>query len=127
MTKKDVKEFWESNKKKILIGGSVIVGGLVGLTIYKSKTQKDIFGDLTGIDITPFWKKAMKPSRPIPNVEGFNILDIADDVDESCVAWLDGCRLVDCGKLGEGLTKIEKVDPEMMITMVIMAKSKLKL
>ena len=127
MTKKDVKKFWENNKKKILIGGSVIVGGLVGLTIYKSKTQKNIFSDLTEINLTPFLDGATKPSRPIPNVEGFNILDIADDVEEGCVTWLDGCKLADCGKLGEGLTKIERIDPDMMVTMVIMAKSKLEL
>lgn len=67
-----------------------------------------------------------KPSRPIPDTELFKILDIADDVDEGCVTWLDGCKLSDCGKFGEEMIKIDRVNPEMLVTMVILAKDKLQ-
>lgn len=120
MTKKDLKKFWKNNKKKILVGGSVIVGGLVGLTIYKRK-------DVTIMESNNSNSSNNNSSRPIPNVEGFNILDIGGDIDDGCITWLDGCKLADCGKLGEGLTKIERIDPEMMVTTVIISKYKLKL
>lgn len=122
-TKQRFKQFWEDNKKKILIGGSVIVGGIVGLTIYKSKTEINPIDieDAKKFIFKPFeW--VTKPSRPIPNVEGFSITDIGEDCNDGCITWLDGCKLADCGKLGEGLSKIERVDPEMKITMVILAK-----
>lgn len=116
ITKKNIKKFWEDNKKKIIIGGTAVAGLITIIITSKKPIVKSL--NATGI---------CKPSRKIPDVEGFKILDIGDDVDDGCVVWLDGCKLSDCGKFGEGITKIDRVDPEMLITMTILSKDKLKL
>lgn len=118
MTKKKIKDFWERNKKKIVIAGAAIVGTGVSLLMIKN-----CHGSSDAVESV--FKS--KPSRKIPEVDGFKILDIAEDVNDGCVTWMDSCKLSDCGKLGEGLCKIERVNPEMNLTMAILAKNELDL
>lgn len=125
MTKKEIKTFWGTNKKKILIGTAAVVGSAIGYLVYKKLNVKDI----GNAHLTPMILEDKKPlpSRTIPETEGFKILDIAEDINDGCVTWFDGCKLSDCGKLGEGLSKIERVGSDMVVTMVILAKDKLEL
>ena len=123
ISREDIKNFWEEHKKKI-IAGTVAAGGLVvmtGLTIRNIKRAKnlDASGILKGFnwDGTPTIM-----SRPIPETELFKILDIAEDVNDGCVVWLDGCKLADCGKVGEELCKIARVTSDMVMPMVILGK-----
>lgn len=118
--KNRMKELWERNKVKIICGTGAVIGvaGLIiGCKHCKSFPMSNMFGSVTG----------RMPSRPIPETDGFKILDIGEDVRDGCVTWLDGCKLADCGKLGDGLSKIERVDPETLVTMVILAKEELEL
>lgn len=121
--KEDIKNYWEANKKKIVIGVSA-AAGLVATVSYVM-IRKEL-NDGKDLDVL---KKLVnnKPSRPIPITDGFEILDIGEDVNDGCITWLDGCKLSDCGKLGEGLIKIDRVDPNMMVTMAILAKDNFEL
>lgn len=108
MKKPNVKKFLERNGKKILIGaGAAAIVAIGVLAIKKSKGST--------------------PSREIPETDGFKILDIGEDINDGCIVWMNGCQLSDCGKLGENLIKIDRVDPKTMITMVILAKEELEL
>lgn len=121
--KEDIKNYWEANKKKILIGATAVVGLMATasyVAIRKTPNDDGFFDVLKGFG-------NCKPSRPIPFTDGFKILDIGEDVNDGCITWLDGCKLSDCGKLGEGLIKIERVNPNMMVTMAILAKDKFEL
>lgn len=129
MSKKDIKEFFKNNKEKVIFFGGVAITSLIGVGFYcvsKRKPETDsselhtICNALSG-NIRPIL------SRAIPETEGFKILDIAEDVNDGCIVWLDDCKLSDCGKLGEGLSKIENVDSEMLSTMIVLAKDKIKL
>lgn len=120
LSKEDIKNYWETNKKKIVIGVSA-AAGLVATVSYVM-IQKTVIVRCF-LDVL----KGSVKSRPIPITDGFKILDIAEDVNDGCITWIDGCKLSDCGKLGEGLIKIDRIDPNMMLTMAILAKDKLEL
>ena len=74
ISKKDIKHFWETNKKKIIIGATA-AGGLIITTLIVCKKHSDetsnmIKGFEGGLT---FWRT--EPSRPIPETEAFRILD----------------------------------------------------
>lgn len=123
LSKEDIKNYWETNKKKIIIGVSAAAGlvATVGYVMIRKTPNDDGFLDVLKGSVKS------RPSRPIPITDGFEILDIGEDVNDGCITWLNGCRLSDCGKLGEGLIKIDRVDPDMLVTMAILAKDKLQL
>lgn len=120
ISKEDIKNFWEEHKTEI-IAGTVAVAGFIGtgLVLWKTsqKTSSDVVEDFGGLTI--FRKE---PSRPIPETELFKISDIAEDVNDGCVVWLDSCKLADCGKVGEELCKIARVTSDMVMPMVILGK-----
>lgn len=123
INKETIKNYWEANKKKIFAIGGTAVGMVIITSAYYimiEKQESELKERLKSFVRT-------KPTRVIPDTDGFKILDIAEDTNDGCVTWLDGCKLSDCGKLGEGLTKIERVNPDMMVTMAILAKDKLEL
>lgn len=107
ITKKDIKTYLEDHKKQIIVGATIVGVAVTGVMLKKHGCNIHIFKS--------------KPSREIPEVDGFKILDIADDINDGCITWLDNCRLSDCGKLGEGLIKIDRVKPDMLVTMAIVA------
>lgn len=123
LSKEDIKNYWQTNKKKIVIGVSATAGlvATVSYVMVRKTPNDDGFLDVLKGSVKG------KPSRPIPITDGFKILDIAEDVNDGCITWMDGCKLSDCGKLGEGLIKIDRIDPNMMLTMAILAKDKLEL
>lgn len=121
--KDTIKNFWREHKVQIVcIGGGVTAVAISAVAAYSA--CKNLKKDHTNL-LNNVWD--INPSRAIPKTDGFNIADIADDIDDGCIVWMDGCKLSDCGKLGEGLTKIERVTPNMMVTMAILAKEKLEL
>lgn len=121
ITKGNLKKFWEDHKEKILIIGGSAICITVGLIGYHNRLRSLKQEDS---DEFEFFHAHMRPSREIPkDINEFKITEIGDDYANSgCIVWLEDCKLSNCGKFGEGLTKIEHISPEMEITMAILAK-----
>ncbi len=124
MMNKKLKEFWERNKSKIFIGvgGTILAISTINFIIKLRRYSNFKSFTFKGID-----PSRVKPTREIPDVEGFKILDIGEDINDGCVVWFDGCELLDCGKLGEELCKIDRIDPKTLITLAILSHEKLEL
>lgn len=121
--KDTIKNLWRDHKIEIIgIGGGAIIAAVSVAAAYsRYKGLK--------LENRSLLEKLLKnrPSRVIPETDGFKILDIGEDLGNGCIVWMDGCKLSDCGKLGEGLSKIERVVPDMMVTMAILGEEKLEL
>lgn len=119
-----IKNFWREHKVEIIcVGGGAIITAIsvVAARSTLKKLEMDHTKLLNSVALN------LDPTRIIPETEGFKILDIGEDINDGCIVWLDGCKLSDCGKLGEGLTTIERVTPNMMVTMAILGKENLEL
>ena len=124
MKKIDVKEFWKKHKKKIIIIGSSIGSAATVYVLVKhvGGGKKDILN--LNMPLQPFQNGILskRAKIEIPEMDGMICLDIAKDINDGRIVWLDGSQVKLMGKVGENLCKIDGVNPDMLATMIILEK-----
>lgn len=125
MRKINIKEIWKKHKKKIIAVGATAAGCLA---VYQITKHGKIVIEGIQVDFKDFVDGVCVKNDGIniPEMDDMRCLDIAKDVNNGKVVWLEDCKLSQMGKLGENLTKIEGVDPNMVTTMVILETDNIK-
>lgn len=122
MKKIKVKEFWKKHKEKIIIIGSSI--GSAATVYILAKNVRFDKKDIVNMKIQPIQDGILskRAKIEIPEMDGMKCLDIARDINDGRVVWLGGSQVKLMGKVGENLCKIDGVDPDMLATMIVLAK-----